>query len=630
MSQVSERLAALSPSETLAMSQKSDELKAQGIDVINLSVGEPDFFTPAFIKEAAEKAIKENYSFYSPVPGYLSLRKAIAGKLKRENNLDYKPEQIVCSNGAKQSVCNVLLSIISPGDEVIVPAPYWVSYVEMVKLAEGKNVVVTAGIDRDFKITPAQLEAAITPRTRALILCSPSNPTGSVYSKEELQGLAGVLAKYPDITIISDEIYEHINYIGRHESIAQFEAVRDRVVIVNGVSKGYAMTGWRLGWIAAPQWIASACNKLQGQYTSGPSSIAQKAAEAAYNGPQDCVETMRQAFERRRNLMVQLGSDIPGFKVNQPQGAFYLFPDCSCYTGKSFNGKTITHSADLALYLLEEAHVASVGGVAFGAPECIRFSYATADDKLTEAMKRVKTALGKLCSYCVLLCSALLVFAACNKDEGLGGSSSIEGQVYNIVHYDDNFTFQTDTFPALGKKVYLGFGDELNVGEDVDAGLDGYYRFNYLREGNYTVYALSESVDGQKTAEIRKVKAGSGLTKAPALFIHSGKAYGTAMIQGTIHATYYHNGSWVDAGPGIGVRVYIGRAGEDAAFDDLHSGEDGIFIFQKLLPGDYVVCVETEDKNTEKVSMVKSGIIQIRETGKIYEIPETFEVFVTV
>ncbi|GHV56017.1 aminotransferase [Bacteroidia bacterium] len=396
MAEVSERLAALSPSETLAMSQKSDELKAQGIDVINLSVGEPDFYTPDFIKEAAKKAIDENFSFYSPVPGYLALRKAIVSKLKRENNLDYQPGQIVCSNGAKQSVCNVLLSIIGPGDEVIVPAPYWVSYVEMVKLAEGKNIIVTAGIEQDFKITPAQLEAAITLKTKALILCSPSNPTGSVYSQAELKGLADVLAKYPQIMIISDEIYEHINYIGKHESIAQFDSVRDRVVIVNGVSKGYAMTGWRLGWIAAPQWIAAACNKLQGQYTSGPSSITQKAAEAAYNGPQDCIETMRKAFERRRDLMVQLGSDIPGFKVNRPQGAFYLFPDCSYYIGKSFNGKTIHNSADLAMYLLEEGHVAAVGGMAFGAPNCIRFSYATADEKLVEAMKRVKEALEKL------------------------------------------------------------------------------------------------------------------------------------------------------------------------------------------------------------------------------------------
>jgi aspartate aminotransferase len=396
MSQVSDRLAALSPSETLAMSQKSNELKAKGIDVINLSVGEPDFNTPEFIKDAAKKAIDENFSFYSPVPGYLSLRNAIAGKLKRENNLDYKPEQIVCSNGAKQSVCNVILSIIGPGDEVIVPAPYWVSYVEMVKLAGGTNVVVTAGLEQDFKITPAQLEAAITPKTKALILCSPSNPTGSVYSKEELEGLAGVLAKYSNITIISDEIYEHINYIGRHESIAQFENIRDRVVIANGVSKAYAMTGWRLGWIAAPQWIVSACNKLQGQYTSGPNSIAQKAAEAAYTGPQDCVETMRKAFERRRNLIVELASAIPGFKVSQPQGAFYLFPDCGAYLNRSFQGKKISNSADLAMYLLEEGHVAAVGGLAFGAPDCIRFSYATSDEQLIEAMRRVKEALGNL------------------------------------------------------------------------------------------------------------------------------------------------------------------------------------------------------------------------------------------
>lgn len=396
MSQVSERLAALSPSETLAMSQKSNELKAQGIDVINLSVGEPDFFTPDFIKEAAKKAIDDNFSFYSPVPGFLSLRNAIVDKLKKENNLDYKAEQIVCSNGAKQSVCNVILCIVGKGDEVIVPAPYWVSYVEMVKLAEGTNVIVPAGIEQDFKITPAQLEAAITPKTKALILCSPSNPTGSVYSKEELKGLADVLAKYPNITIIADEIYEHINYVGKHESIAQFENVRDRVVIVNGVSKGYAMTGWRLGWIAAPQWIASACNKLQGQYTSGPSNIAQKAAEAAYLGPQDCVETMRKAFERRRDLMVDLAKSIPGLKVNKPTGAFYLFPDCSAYLGKSYNGKVLENSADLAMYLLEVGHVAAVGGLAFGAPNCIRFSYATSDDKLIEAMDRVKKALANL------------------------------------------------------------------------------------------------------------------------------------------------------------------------------------------------------------------------------------------
>jgi len=396
MLQVSERLASLSPSETLAMSQKSNELKAQGIDVINLSVGEPDFFTPDHIKAAAKKAIEENYSFYSPVPGYPALRNAIVAKLKKENNLDYKAEQIVCSNGAKQSVCNVILSIICTGDEVIVPAPYWVSYVEMVKLAEGKNVIVTAGIEQDFKITPAQLEAAVTPKTKALILCSPSNPTGSVYSQDELKGLADVIAKYPNIIVIADEIYEHINYIGKHESIAQFENIRDRVVIINGVSKGYAMTGWRIGWIAAPQWIASACNKLQGQYTSGPNSVAQKAAEAAYLGDQSCVADMRVAFERRKNLMVKLANDIPGLKVNDPQGAFYLFPECSAYIGKSYEGKKIENAADLAMYLLEVGHVACVGGVAFGAPDCIRFSYAASDESLVEAMKRVKEALAKL------------------------------------------------------------------------------------------------------------------------------------------------------------------------------------------------------------------------------------------
>lgn len=396
MNLLSDRLNSLSPSETLAMSQKSAELKAQGFDVINLSVGEPDFFTPDHIKEAAKKAVDNNYSFYSPVPGYPELRKAICAKLKNENGLDYKPEQIVVSNGAKQSICNAILAIVNPGDEVIVPAPYWVSYVEMVKLAEGVNVVVTAGIDQDFKITPAQLEAAITPKTKALILCSPSNPTGSVYTKEELKELADVLAKYPNVVILADEIYEHINYIGGHQSIAQFENVRDRVVIINGVSKAYAMTGWRIGFIAAPQWVASACNKLQGQYTSGPSSIAQKAAEVAYTGSQDCLKPMQEAFQRRRDLVVKLAGEIEGFKVNVPTGAFYLFPDVSYYFGKSHNGTVINNSADMAMWLLEEAHVAAVGGVAFGAPECLRLSYAAADDKLVEAFRRIKETLTKL------------------------------------------------------------------------------------------------------------------------------------------------------------------------------------------------------------------------------------------
>lgn len=396
MNPVSLRLASLAPSETLAMSQKSNELKAMGFDVINMSVGEPDFFTPDHIKLAAKQAVDNNFSFYSPVPGYPALRKAIVEKLKKENGLDYTVDQIVCSNGAKQSVCNVLLSIISPGDEVIVPAPYWVSYVEMVKLAEGKNVIVSAGIEQDFKITAAQLEAAVTPKTKALILCSPSNPTGSVYSKEELQALAAVLAKHPQVYILSDEIYEHINYLGKHESIAQFESVSERVIVINGVSKAYAMTGWRIGWIAAPQWIASACNKLQGQYTSGPCSVSQEAARAAYTGDQACVAEMRTAFERRKNLIVKLMREVPGFKVQEPKGAFYVFPDCSAYIGKSFKDKTITNATDLAMFLLEEAHVAAVGGVAFGAPNCLRFSYATSDENIVKAIDRIKVALAKL------------------------------------------------------------------------------------------------------------------------------------------------------------------------------------------------------------------------------------------
>ena len=397
MNQLSDRLNSLSPSETLAMSQKSNELKAQGIDVINMSVGEPDFNTPDHIKEAAKKAVDDNFSRYSPVPGYPALRDAIVAKLKKENGLDYTSAQILCSNGAKQSVCNVLMALIGPGDEVIIPAPYWVSYPEMVKLAEGTNVIVSAGIEQDFKITPAQLEAAITPQTKALILCSPSNPTGSVYSKEELAGLAAVLAKYPQVVIIADEIYEHINYIGQHESIAQFPEVRDRVVIVNGVSKAYAMTGWRIGFIAGPQWIVSACNKLQGQYTSGPCSVSQKAAEAAYVGDQQPVEDMRQAFERRRDLIVKLAKEIPGFEVNVPQGAFYLFPKCDSYFGKSTaEGRKVTDSGELAMYLLEVGHVACVGGAAFGAPDCIRMSYATSDENIVEAMRRIKEALSKL------------------------------------------------------------------------------------------------------------------------------------------------------------------------------------------------------------------------------------------
>lgn len=396
MNQLSDRLNSLSPSATLAMSQKSSELKAQGIDVINLSVGEPDFNTPDHIKEAAKKAIDENYSRYSPVAGYPSLRNAIVEKLKKENGLEYTAAQISCANGAKQSVCNTILALINKGDEVIVPAPYWVSYPEMVKLAEGVPVIIRAGIEQDFKITPAQLEAAITPKTRALILCSPSNPTGSVYSKEELAGLAEVIVRHERVIVIADEIYEHINYIGKHESIAQFTDIKDRVVLVNGVSKAYAMTGWRIGFIAAPEWIVKGVNKLQGQYTSGPSSVSQKAAEAAYTGTQAPVEEMRKAFERRRNLIVKLAKEVPGFEVNVPEGAFYLFPKCDSYFGKKDGDRVINNAEDLAMYLLEVGHVACVGGTSFGAPECIRMSYATSDENISEAIRRIKETLARL------------------------------------------------------------------------------------------------------------------------------------------------------------------------------------------------------------------------------------------
>lgn len=396
MDVLSARLTALSPSETFAMAQKSNELKAQGIDVINMSVGEPDFTTPEHIKQAAKQAIDDNFSFYSPVAGFPDLKKAICTKLENENGLIYTPAQVVVSGGAKQSLCNVILSIVDKEDEVVIPAPYWVSYPEMVKLAEGTPVYVYAGIAQDFKITPQQLEEALTPKTKALILCSPSNPTGSVYTLEELKELTAVLEKYPNVYVIADEIYEHINYIGQHQSIAQFDSIRDRVVVVNGVSKGYAMTGWRIGWIAAPQWIASACSMLQGQYTSGPSSISQKAAVAAYNGDQSCVAEMRTAFERRRNLIVSLLNEIPGLQVNNPMGAFYIFPECSSYLGKSFEGRKIATATDLAMYLLEEGHVACVGGDAFGAPGCIRLSYATSDENIEKAIARIKTALAKL------------------------------------------------------------------------------------------------------------------------------------------------------------------------------------------------------------------------------------------
>ena len=400
---LSERLQRLSPSATLAMSQRSSELKAQGVDVMNMSVGEPDFNTPDHIKAAAIKAVEENYSRYSPVspvPGYPELKKAIVAKLKNENGLDYAPSQILVSNGAKQSVCNTIMAVVNAGDEVIIPAPYWVSYPQMVLLAEGTPVFIEATIEQDFKITPEQLEAAITPKTKALILCSPSNPTGSVYSKKELEALKDVLLRHEEVIVIADEIYEHINYVGEHASMAQFPELKERVVVINGVSKAYAMTGWRIGFIAAPEWIVKGCNKLQGQYTSGPCSVSQKAAEAAFAGPQECVEEMRQAFERRKNLIVRLAKEIPGLEVNDPQGAFYLFPKCSSFFGKKaiVNGQCVmvNNSTDLAMYLLEVGHVATVGGDAFGSPECFRMSYATSDENIIEAMRRIKETLAKL------------------------------------------------------------------------------------------------------------------------------------------------------------------------------------------------------------------------------------------
>ena len=396
MAQLSNRLNRLAPSATLAMSQKSSEMKAQGIDVINMSVGEPDFNTPDHIKAAAKKAVDDNYSRYSPVPGYPDLRKAISAKLKNENGLDYSPSEILVSNGAKQSVCNTIMALVNEGEEVIIPAPYWVSYPQMVKLAGGEPVIVNAGFEQNFKMTPEQLEAAITPKTRMLILCSPSNPTGSVYSQQELAALAEVILRHEDLFVLADEIYEHINYVGEHASIAKVEGMRERAIIVNGVSKAYALTGWRIGYIAAPEWIVKGCNKLQGQYTSGPCSVSQKAAEAAYTLDQECVETMRQAFQRRRDLIVELAKDIPGLEVNVPEGAFYLFPKCSSFFGKTDGKHTISNSTDFAMYLLEEGHVATVGGDAFGDPECFRMSYATSDDNIREAMRRIKETLAKL------------------------------------------------------------------------------------------------------------------------------------------------------------------------------------------------------------------------------------------
>ncbi len=396
MAQLSDRLNRLAPSATLAMSQRSGEMMAQGINVINMSVGEPDFMTPDHVKEAGKKAIDDNFSKYSPVPGYLSLRKAIANKVKRENNLNYSASEVIVGTGGKQGVCNTILALVNPGDEVIIPAPYWVSYPQMVKLVGGEPVIVPAGIEQEFKVTADQLKAAITSRTKLIILCSPSNPTGSVYTKEELEALAKIVLEHNDLFVLSDEIYEHINYIGCHASIAACEGMKERTIICNGVSKAYAMTGWRLGWVAAPEWIIKGLNKLQGQYTSGTSSVSQMAALAAYEGDQGCVEDFRKAFQRRRDLIVSLAKEVPGLEVNVPEGAFYLFPKCSSYFGKTDGKHVVNNSTDFALYLLEEGHVATVAGDAFGSPDYFRMSYATSDDNIIEALSRIKEVLLKL------------------------------------------------------------------------------------------------------------------------------------------------------------------------------------------------------------------------------------------
>jgi aspartate aminotransferase len=396
MEHISKRVQSLSVSQTLAMAQKSRELKEQGIDVISLSLGEPDFNTPDDIKEAAKKAIDDNFSFYPPVPGYTDLRQAISDKFREENGLDYSPEQIIVSAGGKHTLMNIIVSVVDPGEEVILLAPYWVSYLDQVIFAEGVPVIIRTAIDSDFKVTPEQLEAAITPRTRLLIFNSPSNPTGMVYTRDEMAALVRVIENHPQVIIISDEIYEHITFTGTHISLGTFRSIADRVVTVNGVSKGYAMTGWRIGYMGAPLWLSKACNKLQGQFTSGVCSIAQRAALAAVTSKSDSKKRMKEAFLRRRDLICSLLNEIPHLKVTVPQGAFYVMPDVTWFLGKSHNGITVKDSDDLAYYLLSEARVAVVGGGAFGAPECIRISYATSDDKITEAVSRIGVALANL------------------------------------------------------------------------------------------------------------------------------------------------------------------------------------------------------------------------------------------
>lgn len=396
MPHLANRINNLSESQTIAMARKSRELKSQGIDIINLSLGEPDFDTPQIIKDSAKKAIDENFSHYTDVSGYLELRKSISKKFKRDNNLDYTAEQIVVSTGAKQSIANVILTMINPGDEVIVPAPYWVSYIELIKLAEGVPVIIKSDISQDFKITPAQLRSAITPKTKMLILSTPCNPTGSVYSRDELKAIAEVVAEFPELYILSDEIYEHINFAGGHESIAQFDFIKDRVITVNGVSKSFAMTGWRVGFMGAPVWIAKACDKLQGQITSSTSSISQKATQTAMEMDPKTIQPMRDEFKKRRDLALDILRQIPGIKTNTPQGAFYIFPDVSYYFGKSDGTTMINNSTDLCSYLLDQAHVALVPGSAFGDDNYVRLSYAISQDKLTEALGRIKKALAEL------------------------------------------------------------------------------------------------------------------------------------------------------------------------------------------------------------------------------------------
>jgi len=396
MEHLSTRIRSLSVSQTIAMNTRTLEMQAQGIDVINLSVGEPDFPTPDHIKKAAKKAIDDNYTFYPPVPGYPDLRQAVCNKFRMQNNLDFNPDQIVVSTGAKHCIANVLICIINPGEEVIVPAPYWVSYVEMVKIAGGENVIINTTVEADYKISPEQLENAISSKTRALLLCSPNNPTGSVYSAEELRDLVSVLARYPDIYVISDEIYEHINFTGSYKSIGAFPELAGRVITVNGVSKAYAMTGWRIGYLGAPLWIARAVTKLQGQMTSGTTTIAQRAAIEALTGDQSCTAEMNAAFRRRRDLMINQLEKIKGIKYNIPEGAFYVFPDVSAFFGKSFKGTVISNAEELCLYLLDKAHIAAVPGDGFGAPSNIRISYANSDENLLTAMQRFKDALDAL------------------------------------------------------------------------------------------------------------------------------------------------------------------------------------------------------------------------------------------